>query len=125
MAIYLNNAATVTVGGTAITDYVQSVTLNINYAELDVTALGDSGITRVAGLEDSSISLEFLNDTVVIDTLNSYKGSVKSVVITQAGNTYTADCLISQLTPVNGAVGDMSTQSVTWPVSGTVSITGS
>lgn len=122
MAIYLNNAVTVTVGGTAISDYVQSVTLNLSYDELDVTAMGDAGHNYVAGLENSNVTIEFLNDTVVIDTLNTYKGLVKSVVVGQAGNTYTFDALISQLTPVNGAVGDMSTQSVTWPVSGTIAI---
>ena len=122
MAIYLNNAVTATVGGTAITDYVQSITINRQFDELDVTAMGDSGHTFVAGLESSSITIEFLNDSAVIDTLNGYAGTLKSVVIGQAGNTYTADCLISQLTPVNGATGDMSTQSVTWPVSGVITV---
>lgn len=122
MAIYLNNAATVTVGGTSITDYVQSITLNREFDVLDVTGMGDAGHTQVAGLENSSITLEFLNDSTVVSTLNGYAGQVKSVVVVQASKTYTMDCVISQLTPVNGAVGDMSTQSITWPVSGVITI---
>lgn len=122
MAIYLNNGATVSVGGTSITDYVTSITINREFDSLDVSAMGDSGHTFVAGLENSSITLEFLNDSSVVSTLNGYAGLLKSVVVTQQSKTYTMDCLISQLTPVNGAVTDMSTQSVTWPVSGTIAV---
>lgn len=122
MAIYLNNGATVSVGGTSITDYVTSITINRNFDELDVSAMGDAGHTFVAGLESSSISLEFLNDSSVVSTLNGYAGTLKQVVVSQSSKTYTMDCLISQLTPVNGAVTDMSTQSVTWPVSGTIAV---
>lgn len=122
MAIYLNNGATVSVGGTSITDYVTSMTINRNFDELDVSGLGDSGHTFVAGLENSSFTVEFLNDSVVIDTLNGYAGQVKQVIVVEQGNTYTFNALVSQLTPVNGAVTDMSTQSVTWPVSGTIAV---
>lgn len=122
MAIYLNNGATVSVGGTSITDYVTSITINREFDSLDVSAMGDSGHTFVAGLENSSITLEFLNDSSVVSTLNGYAGLLKSVVVTQQSKTYTMDCLIAQLTPVNGAVTDMSTQSVTWPVSGTIAV---
>jgi hypothetical protein len=31
-------------------------------------------------------------------------------------------CLINNITPVNGAVGDLSTQSVTWNVNGTIAV---
>jgi hypothetical protein len=33
---------------------------------------------------------------------------------------YTMTCLVNNTTPINGAVGDLSTQSVTWNVSGTI-----
>jgi hypothetical protein len=32
-------------------------------------------------------------------------------------------CLVNNITPINGAVGDISTQSVTWNVSGTIVVT--
>jgi len=32
-------------------------------------------------------------------------------------------CLVNNITPVNGAVADLSTQSVTWNVSGTFAVT--
>jgi hypothetical protein len=38
---------------------------------------------------------------------------------------YTMTCLVNNITPVNGAVADLSTQSVTWNVSGTIAVTTS
>jgi hypothetical protein len=34
-------------------------------------------------------------------------------------------CLVNNLTDINGAVGDLGMQSVTWNVSGTVAVTTS
>jgi hypothetical protein len=33
---------------------------------------------------------------------------------------YTVSCLVSEWTPLNGAVGELATASVTWPVSGAI-----
>lgn len=121
MAFYMTNP-TVTLGATDLTGYVTSISLARSFSELDVTAMGDAGRTVVAGLEESSVTLDILNDSLVIDTLNGFAGTTQTLVVVEQVNTYTMTVLVSQLQPVNGARTDMSAQSVTWPVSGAVTV---
>lgn len=133
MAVFMNNGVVLTVDGVDLSDFVQSVTLNWNANELDVTAMGDTGIRRIKGLEDNSISVDFLNDNAsaaVLQTLCDNFGENVTVTVkntsaaTSASNPlFTMTCLINGITPVNGAVGDVSTQSVTWNVSGAIAKT--
>jgi len=133
MAVFLSNLTGVKVNSVDLSDHVTSVTLNRSFDELEVTAMGDSGHKFVKGLEASSITIEFLNDTAtasVLQTLQAAWGTNVTVVLLQSKGTavsatnplYTATCLINNTTDINGAVGDLSTQSVTWNVSGTVAV---
>ena len=132
MAVFLNNGVSVTVNSVDLSDHVTSITLNRTFDELEVTAMGDSGHKFVKGLEASSLTLDFLNDTAtgeVLQTLQAAWGTNVTVVIKQssaavsASNpSYTMTCLVNNTTDINGAVGDLGTQSVTWNVSGTVAI---
>jgi hypothetical protein len=97
--------------------------------------MGDSGRRYVKGLETSSITIDFFNDpesAKTLATLNSNTVWGNNVVVTAkqfSGITsptnplYTMTCLVNNTTPINGTVGDISTQSVTWNVSGTIVIT--
>ena len=135
MAVFLNNGVQVTVNSVALTDHVQSVTLNRTFQELDVTAMGDSGVKQVKGLEQSTLSIDFLNDTAtanVLATLQAAWGTNVTVTLKQTSAAtsatnplYTMTCLVNNTTDINGAVSDLGTQSVTWNVSGTVVITTS
>ena len=134
MAVFLNNKVGVKVNSVDLSDHVTSVTLNRQFDELDVTAMGDGSRKAVKGLESSSVTIDFLNDTAaanVLATLQSAWGTTVTVVLLQEKGTavsatnplYTMTCLINNTTPVNGAVADLSTQSVTWNVSGTIAVT--
>ncbi len=133
MAVFLNNGVVLTVNSVDLSDHVTAVTLNRTFSELDVTAMGDSGVKRVKGLEDSSITIDFLNDTAtgeVLQTLAAAYGTNVTVTLKQTSAAtsatnplYTMTCLVNNLTDINGAVGDLGTQSVTWTVSGTVAVT--
>lgn len=133
MAVYLSNGVVLTVNAVALSDLVTSVTLNRTFDELEVTAMGDSGHKFVKGLEASSITIDFLNDEATsktLQTLNSLVGTNTVVTVKQTSAAvsatnplYTMTCLVNNITPINGAVGDLSTQSVTWNVSGTVVVT--
>jgi hypothetical protein len=135
MAVFLNNGVVVTVNSVALSDHVQSVTLNRSFQELDVTAMGDSGMKQVKGLEQSSVTIDFLNDTATSNVLQTLQAAWGTNVVvtfkqtsaaTSATNPlYTMTCLVNNTTDINGAVGDIGTQSVTWNVSGTVAITTS
>ena len=133
MAVFLSNLVGVKVNSVDLSDHVTSVTLNRNFDELEVTAMGDSGHKFVKGLEASSITLDFLNDTAtasVLQTLQAAWGTNVTVVLLQSKGTavsatnplYTATCLINNTTDINGAVGDLGTQSLTMNVSGSVAV---
>ena len=133
MAVYLANTGVLTVNAVDLSTLVSNVTINRSFDELEVTALGDSGHRMVKGLEASSITIDFFNDAEsakTLQTLNSTWGTNTTVTFKQTSAAvsatnplYTMTCLVNNTTPVNGAVGDLSTQSVTWNVSGTIAIT--
>jgi hypothetical protein len=137
MAVYLSNGVVLTVNAVDLSTLVSSVTINRSFDELEVTAMGDSGHKYVAGLEASSITIDFFNDSATsktLQTLNSSSVFGNSVTVTAKQTSaatsatnplYTMSCLVNNTTPINGAVGDLSTQSVTWNVNGTIAITTS
>lgn len=121
----------VTVNGVDLSTYVRSVTLNVTADELDDTAMGDTYHSRLGGLKDWSISLEFNSDfaaSAVDVTLWSLLGTVVTATVkaTSAANSatnpqYSGSVLISQLNQFANSVGDLATNSVTWPGAGTLS----
>ena len=133
MAVFLNNGVVLTVNAVDLSDHVTAVTINRTFDELEVTAMGDSGHKFVKGLEASSITIDFLNDTAtseVLQTLQAAWGTSVTVTakqtsaVTSATNPlYTMTCLVNNTTDINGSVADLSTQSVTWNVNGTIAIT--
>ena len=135
MAVFLNNGVVVTVNAVDLSDHVSSVTLNRSFDELEVTAMGDSGHKFVKGLEASSVTIDFFNDTAtseVLQTLQATWGTSTTVTLKQTSAAtsatnplYTMTCLVNGTTDINGAVGDLGTQSVTWNVNGTVAVTTS
>ena len=135
MAVFLSNGVVVTVNAVDLSSLVSSVTINRSFDELEVTAMGDSGHKFVKGLEASSITIDFFNDpesNKTLQTLNNQWGNSVTVTAKQTSAStaptnplYTMSCLINNTTPINGAVGDISTQSVTWTVNGTIAVTTS
>ena len=135
MAVYLANTGVLTVNSVDLSTLVTNVVINRNFDELEITSLGDTGHKFVKGLEASSISIDFLNDSAsakTLQTLNTTWGTSVTVTFKQTSAAvsaenplYTMTCLINNTTPVNGAVADLSMQSVTWNVMGTIAITTS
>jgi hypothetical protein len=133
MAVFLNNGVGVKVNSVDLSDHVNNVSLNRNFDQLEVTAMGDSGHRFIKGLEASSITLDFLNDTAtgsVLQTLQAAWGTNVTVVLLQNKGTavsatnplYTMTCLINGTTDINGATGDLAMQSLTFDVSGTIAV---
>ena len=133
MSVFLNNQVGVKVNSIDLSDHVTSVTLNRNFDELEVTAMGDTGHKFVKGLEASSVTIDFLNDTAasnVLATLQAAWGTTVEVKLLQVKGTaasatnplYTFNVLVNGTTDINGAVGDVGMQSVTWNVQGATSV---
>lgn len=128
--IVLTNAF-ISVGGVDLSDLVASVTLNETFDVVETSAFSSTAAkTRVAGLEDNSITLEFHQDYAtgeVEQTIYPLLGTAAAVIVKPNGSTtsafnpsYTCSAIISEWTPINGAVGELASASVTWPVSGAI-----
>jgi len=135
MAVFLNNGVVLTVNAVDLSDHVTAVTINRTFDELEVTAMGDSGHKFVKGLEASSVTIDFLNDTAsseVLQTLQAVWGTSTTITMKQTSAAtsatnplYTMSCLINGTTDINGSVADLSMQSVTFNVNGTIAISTS
>jgi hypothetical protein len=132
MAIFVATDFSVSINGsTALASYLTQVELKTSANDITTTAFGSTWVSRVAGLKEGSLTLQFNQDyaaSAVDATLWPLLGSNATVVIkptstaTSATNpAYTAVCLVNDLTPVSGQIGDLATFSVTWPTTGTVS----
>ncbi len=122
----------VVLGGVDLSDHIASVEISQNFDEVETTAFGDGGRTRVAGLEDSTLSLSFHQDfdTGEVDaTIAPLVGGTAAFDLAPYGTAtaasgtaprYTGTVLVTEWTALNGAVGELSTADVTWPVVGQV-----
>src|SRR5690606_4514411 len=68
MAQFVLTDAYFSLNGTDLSDHVKSITINATRAELDDTAMGATSLSRVKGLKDFSISVEFLQDYAAAET---------------------------------------------------------
>jgi len=131
MAIFVATDFTVTVNGTALTSYLTQAELKTSVNDITTTSFGNSWVTRVAGLKEGSVTLQFNQDYAAGGpdvTLWSILGTQATVVIKPTSTAisatnpaYTAICLVTEVVPVSGTIGDLSTFSITWPTASTVS----
>jgi hypothetical protein len=124
-------SANVTLNGTDITNNVAAVTLSTTAAEVPTTSFGSGGaVTRVSGLVDNSVTLSLHNDYNAIDGLiQPLIGSTAVTMVVKPAGTaaasassphYTFSVLCTEFSLVNGAVGELNTADVTWPISGAI-----
>ena len=62
MARLVLTNASVVFGSTDLSSYISSITLNSTFDIVETTAFGNTAKTRVAGLADNSVTLEFHQD---------------------------------------------------------------
>jgi len=131
MAIFVATDFSVSINGsTALASYLTQVELKTSANDITTTSFGSTWVTRVAGLKEGSLTLQFNQDyaaATVDPTLWPLLGANATVVIKptssavgSANPAYTAVCLVTDLTPVSGNIGDLSTFSISWPTNGTV-----
>jgi hypothetical protein len=133
MAIYLSNTVQVTLNSVALTDHVTSATINRVFDELEVTAMGDTAHKFVKGLEASTITLDFLSDTAAANvnaTLQAAWGTTVPITLKQTSAAvsatnpqYATTILVNNTQDINGAVGDIATQSITFTCNSPIVIT--
>ena len=135
MAVYLNNTVVVTLNSVVLTDHVTSATINRTFDELEVTAMSDTNHKFVKGLESSTITLDFLSDTAAANvnaTLQAAWGTTVPITLKQTSAAtsatnplYSTTILVNNTTDINGAVGDIATQSITFTTNSPIVITTS
>jgi len=118
-----------------ISDHIASVTLTSTYDVVETTAFSTDAVplaakTRQAGLVDNSVTLEFHQDfaaSSIESIIYPMLGKVSAITVAPTDDAVSAtnpeyqfNAVVSEWTPLNGAVGELSTASVTWPITGKI-----
>lgn len=130
MAKFVTTDYKILLGTADFSSSIAAVTLEVSADEQETTAFGDTYRTRIAGLKDASISLDFHQDfgaSSVDATLWPLLGQTVEFTITPTSGTasatnpeYSGTALVTQYSPFANSVGDLATLSVSWPVTGEV-----
>lgn len=128
-------------GGVDFSDHISSVTLSTTHEILDVTPVQSGQIYKevIAGVGTNSVSFQFYQD-FANNSLEEFFGGVPpysvepnrigtkvtcfvkpvNQVISAQNPEYRFTLLVTDWTPLNSAVGQLSTINVTWPISGEI-----
>jgi hypothetical protein len=133
MARLVLTNALVTFASTDLSDHIASVTLNTAFDIIETTSFGNIAKTRVAGLQDNSVSFEFHQDYAsgsVESTIYPLLGTAVAcevrpvnAAVSASNPRYNFSVLISEWQSLSAAVGSLTTASVTWPISGPITKT--
>ena len=126
MAIFVLKDAYVTVAGVDLSSYVSSVTLDYAVEAISIDAMGSNGHLFTAGLQNNSVAITFNNDFAaakVTPTLDGQIGLGTTAIVVKATSSATSstnpaytisNTFLAGTQPVNGSVGDLAQQSVTF-----------
>jgi hypothetical protein len=120
----------VTINSVDLSDHISSVTLDTKADVLETSSFGSTSKTRVAGLLDNSITIEWFQDfagSSVEATIYPLIGQATTVLVqpvsasvTATNPTYTVSAVVSEWQPLKGGVGQLATASTTWSISGAI-----
>lgn len=126
MAKFVATDYNITINGANFSSSLAAATLDITAEEQETTAFGSTYRSRVGGLRDASLTLDFMQDFAAASvdaTLFPLLGTNATVVIKPTSGTVTATnpeysgvFLVTQYQPYASSVGDLATLSVTWPL---------
>jgi len=130
MSSFVLTDARIEINSVDMSPFCTSVTLNIEVDEQEDTAFGDTYRSRVPGLKDWSVDLDFNSDfaAAAVDatiwplfgTNTTIKIRPTSGAVSATNPEYSGNVLVTEYSPIDGGVGDLSTTSVSWPGNGTL-----
>jgi len=130
LAKFVTTDFNIQIGGTDFSSSINSVTLDVTVDEQETTAFGQTSRTRIGGLKDGSVSLDFHQDfgaSAVDATLWPLLGTTVEIIVAPTSGSvsatnpsYTFDALVTQYQPFANASGELATLSVSWPVTGDI-----
>ena len=121
--------AKVTINSVVLSDHITQITIDTKDDIVETTGFGSTAKTRVAGLADNSVTIDFLQDFAAANveaTIYPLIGSTTTISISPTSTvsttspSYTFSALISEWQPLKGGIGQLATATVTWPISGTI-----
>jgi predicted secreted protein len=126
MAKFVATDYSITINGSSFSTSLAAATLDVTSEEQDVTSFGGTFRSRIGGLKDASLTLDFHQDfgaASVDATLFPLLGTQATVTIkptsgtvTATNPTYSGVFLVTQYQPFASTVGDLASLSVTWPL---------
>jgi hypothetical protein len=133
MAKFVVQDPIVKINGGTVSANVAQVTIALEADDVETTNFASGGNReRVGGLKSGSVSLDFHQDfgTGAIDSIvHPLLGNTAAIEVIPNGGTvvvsatnpkYSFNALVTEYSPLDSAVGDLATFSVSWPVSGAV-----
>ena len=131
MSVVVLTNAQVTVNGVDLSNHVDSVEVQTNVDDVDITAMGASAHQHAPGLRNDKITVNFLQDfaassvdATLFPLLGNTGFTVKVVPVNTTVSTtnpsYTATCVLFTYNPLSGKVGERSDTSVEFQATGLV-----
>ena len=135
MARIVLTDASVVINGVNLSEFITSISLSTSDDVVDTTGFGSGGArTRVAGLSDNSVTIEFNQDfaaggpEVSINAVgSSLVGTTPTIVVKPTSGavgvtnpSYSFAAVVAEWQPLSSSVGELATISTTWPISGVI-----
>ena len=130
MAKFAATDYSITIDSNDLTASLASCTVDLSVDDLDTTAFGSGNRTRIAGLQDGTLQLDFHQDfagSALDSILFPLIGTVVTVLILPTAASVGSDnpslsfsVLAVNYSPYSSSVGDLATTSISWPISGAV-----
>lgn len=125
MAVLVLTNASIKINTVQLADHSNTVTLNYEIDSVEVTAFGSGGHTFTGGLQNNSIEVTFMQDYAAANveaTIYPLVGTTTTVEIIPVNTTvsstnprYTiSNVYLAAHTPVQGAVGELATTTLTF-----------
>ena len=132
MAKQVATNVVVKIAGIDLSSYVSNVSLSSSADAIETTSFSSSGVReRVSGLKDNSVTIDFMQDyaasaleatvyPLIGSTAIAFEILPNGTAVSSTNPKYTGSLIVTDWTPVAGAVGELLTASVTWPITGAI-----
>lgn len=129
MAVLAYTDAYLVINSVNLSDHVKSVTLTVDGAVLDSTAMTDTWTESIGGLKSGSLAVTFNDDFAsgsvdatlwpLLNTSTTFELRPTSGAVSATNPKWTGSVQVNSLS-VGGGVGELAAKSVTFPTTGAV-----
>lgn len=130
MAKFITKDYSVKLDDVDFSSSIAAVTLEETVETQETTSFGDGSRTRISGLKDATLSIDFHQDfgaSSIDDTFHDLLGEEISFEIKPTSGAigadnpaYSGNLIVTTYSPFANAIGELSTLSVTWEITGPI-----